>query len=74
MKIPERMTFLRALKLTLFAYIPSINRGRKKGGCWGQSPIDWFFSYWGSLLEKKHSKNVRYYKPYRKEVTDAKED
>lgn len=53
-----RSPFLRALKWTIFTYVPHYREALhwEHGGI-GLKPLDWFFFYWGKFMMDKHNKN-----------------
>lgn len=54
-----RSPFWKALKLTLFTYIPHYKEAFywENGGI-GLKPFDWFFCYWGKFLTEKHADKI----------------
>lgn len=62
-----RSPFLRALKLTIFTYVPHYREALhwENGGI-GLKPLDWFFCYWGKYLTEKHAERDKFLKAKRR--------
>lgn len=63
MRFLKRFPFLKALKMTLFAYIPHYKEALHwEHGSIGLKPIDWFFFYWGKYMMEKHADRTKFLK------------